>query len=100
MIAVDTADRELKLEEQTDQELYEALREHIGSTVLVRRQRVERVGVLEWLNFQRNTQPGDVSIYYRIGEESDYLCILHRVEVKLDGVWKVLSIGSEVNREL
>ena len=100
MIAMDTAAQELRLEEQTDQELYEALREHIGSTVLVRRKAIERVGLLEWLTFDREDQIEARMIHFQIGEHSDYLNTLHRVEVKLDGVWKVLSIGNEVNREL
>lgn len=100
MIDVTTTEQRRQLEEQTDQDLYEALREHIGSTVLVRRRIIERVGTLEWLTFDRMDQTQDKIIRYKLGEQADHLNVKHQVKVKIDGVWKILSLGTSVNREL
>lgn len=100
MIAVEAADEALRQETQSNRELYERLREYTGFTVLIRRIAVERVGVLQWVKFLRTGNSEDRRIVFGLGEETDFLNTLHHIEVKIDGVWKLLSSGSDRNREL
>lgn len=82
---------------ETNKELYEALREHIGKLVLIRRAVIERSGILQRLVYSREGN----WVYASFGQEEAFeVNRLHRVEVRLDGAWKVLNPGHEKNLEL
>jgi len=82
---------------ESNKELYEALREHIGKLVSVRRASIERSGVLQRLNYNREKG----RIYASFGQVDPFdLNRLHRIEVRLDGAWKILNLGHEDNEEL
>jgi len=86
---------------ETDKELYEALREHIGKLVLIRRAVIERAGVLQHLSYNREAETRYPRVSGSFGQEEAFtLNRLHRVEVRLDGAWKVLNPGHEDNLEL
>jgi len=82
-------------------ELHEILRDHIESTVLVRRRPVERVGVLARVDFDRNASVDfPVTLYFTVGEPF-MVNGQHHIEVQRDGGrWKLLNPGIDDNREL
>ena len=86
----------------SEKELYEILREYIGHTVLIRRQIIERVGVLQRISFRREGVVEMERIVFSLGDTTEMKVVnkLHRVEVKIDGIWKVLNPGDEPNQEL
>ena len=82
---------------ETEKELVEALREHIGKLVLIRRRAMERSGILQRLSYDRANKIA----YASFGQEETFeINHLHRFEVRLDGAWKVLNPGNEYNWEL
>ena len=90
-------DEALAVDPQNNRELYERLRDHIGAVMMIRRQAVERTGILAYVSYNRDQK----EIYFNLGKgETSELNTKHRVEVRLDGVWKVLCRGSSVNRKL
>ena len=82
---------------QSKKEIYERLKPYIGAIVLVRHQKIERIGHLKKIVFDRDQdQP-----FYRI-DSGDMMAINHNqhVEVLIDGAWKLLNRGAPVNEEL
>lgn len=85
----------------SDRALYEILKNYIGHTVMIRRQVIERMGVLQRLSYRREGVGPQERIVFDLGDgEAKAVNPLHRVEVRIDGVWKVLNPGSPTNREL
>jgi len=78
-------------------ELYLALREHIGKIVSIRRRVTERSGVLCRVKYDRE----DDAVTFSLG--SDMMLEvnkLHRIEVNIDGTWKLINPGHPNNLEL
>ena len=97
MIDVTTQEAVLERGPQTETELYELMLDHIGNTMRIRRKSVERAGTLIRLSYGRETD----TVSFSFGKsEMLEVNILHRVEVKLDGIWKVLCKGNPKNWEL
>ena len=85
----------------TDIELYEKLRSYIGYTVLIRRAVVERVGILQRVGYNRDDYFEGDRPYFSLGKEEVWrFNRLHRIEILMDGVWKVLNPGSPINERL
>lgn len=82
---------------QTQLELYELMPDHIGHTMRIRRNAVERAGVLIRVSYSRNLGRAHFSFG---ADEMLEVNTQHRVEVRLDGVWKVLCKGDRTNWEL
>lgn len=83
---------------QSRKELYLLLREHIGHVVLVRHMDIERCGMLTRVSIRHNS---DEAIFYSLDPgERIPVNLKQRVEVQLDGVWRVLSKGSLQNESL
>ncbi len=97
MIDVTTQETVLERGPQTELELYELMLDHIGKTMRIRRRTMELAGVLSLLSYDREW----AQILFSFGKgEMLEVNTRHRVEVRLDGVWKVLSKGNPVNWEL
>lgn len=97
MIDVTTQEAVLARGPQNQRELYELMLDHIGSTMRIRRKAVERAGVLQRLSYGRELK----QTYFSFGkDEMLEVNTRHRVEVRLDGVWKVLCKGDRPNWEL
>lgn len=97
MIDVTTQEAVLARGPQTEQELYELMVDQIGNTVRIRRRAVDRTGVLSRISYNRELR----EVYFSFGsDEMLEVNIKHRVEVKLDGVWKVICKGDQYNWEL
>lgn len=90
---------------RTNEDLYRILRGHIGSTILVRHEKIERVGKLNRVSFkrdQKDLRPSDAPISYSFDSEDRIgLSILQQVELFDGEGWKVLHYGHfKGNREL
>lgn len=97
MIDVTTQETVLARGPQTELELYELMLDHIGNTMRIRRKAVERAGVLIRLSYDREW----AQTFFSFGKDEMLdVNIRHRVEVRLDGVWKVLCKGDQPNWEL
>lgn len=97
MIDVTTQEAVLARGPQSQQELYELMVDQIGNTVRIRRRAVDRTGVLSRISYNRELR----EVYFSFGsDEMLEVNIKHHVEVKLDGVWKVICKGDHYNWEL
>lgn len=97
MIDVTTQEAVLARGPQTEQELYELMVDQIGNTVRIRRRAADRTGVLNSVSYNRELR----EVYFSFGRgEMLEMNTKHHVEVKLDGVWKVLCKGDRTNWEL
>lgn len=83
---------------QTEKELYELLRNYLGSTVLIRHKAIERAGQLVRVSYRRE----DEQIFYSVGgaDEREPVCLKQHIEVRLDGGWKTINRGSSTNEVL
>lgn len=97
MIEVSEANRDLTEGPRNAKELYEAMRLYLGFVVLVRHRAIERSGVLNRLSYDRD----DDTVYYSFDSE-DRIIInpYQRVEVLIDGAWKLVNRGHSDNWEL
>lgn len=97
MIDVTTQEAVLARGPQTELELYELMVDHIGNTMRIRRRVIDRTGVLIRLSYNRELK----AVYFSFGKDEMLdVNLKHHVEVKLDGVWKVICRGDDYNWEL
>lgn len=98
MIDLTSADKARAANPKTEQELYERLRDYVGSVVLIRHEMIERVGILNRLNFVR--LPYHSIVYSFDSADRIELNLNQHVAVRIDSSWKVLNTGVDVNEEL
>lgn len=88
MIDVATEVDRLEAGPQTQKELYELLRDQIGTMMLIRHRSIERAGALYRLSYNREYD----DVYYSFGgDEMNALNIQQHIEIRLDGIWKTIS---------
>lgn len=97
MIGVAESSEEPLKNAGNNRELYLRLEDYLGQELKIRGYEVERIGYLKRLSYQRR-QKGIFAVL--AGGDREQIGYYDRVEVKLDGVWKVLNPGNEDNWEL
>lgn len=97
MLEIGNGDREVIESAMSQKELHGLLRGRIGQPVLIRHEKIERVGVLSRVSYRRE----DGTIHYELSPQDRItLDIKDHVAVLEDGEWKILNQGAEINWEL
>lgn len=98
MISVVESSEEPLENAKNNRELYLRLEDYLGQQLRVRSTQIERIGFLKRLSYQRQNTLYLFVMFAKA--EPERVSFQDRVEVKLDGNWKVLNPGIEQNWEL